>query len=193
MFKLALAITIFSVSLAINAGTELASATPRSYKEALREANQLKRIRKRFARKLTTLSASEKAKLKRRFKGSDSDSDGVADEIELGLNTGLCETDSDNDGIDDGNDDHENEDDHNNDGQPDGEDGQEFEVKGEIESFSDPILVVNGREFTLTGRTEFRGRGFDRGDLRTSLCVEVNGRIEGDLSLVDSIKADDDC
>jgi hypothetical protein len=193
MNNLALPLIICLVSLVINLKADMASATPRGYQEALREANQLRSAKRSLERKIKGLSKSEKARLKSKFRGTDSDRDGVADEIELGLKTGLCESDSDRDGIDDGADDHENEDDSNSDGQPDGDNGQEFEIKGEIGSFTDPLLVINGRDFTLTERTEFRGRGFDRGDLRSGLCVELDGRIDQGLNLVDIIKIDDDC
>lgn len=194
MSRLAQSLILCLISLIVSlAILELAVATPKGYQEALREAKRLQRTLKYFKSTLKKLKNSDKAKVKNKFRGQDSDNDGIADAIELALGTELCATDSDGDGIDDGYDDHENDHDNNNDGQPDGEDGQEFEVKGEVESFTDPLLIVRGREFTLTRRTEFRGRGFNREDLQSGLCVEVAGKIEGELSLVDLVKLDDDC
>jgi hypothetical protein len=151
-------------------------ASPR-YTAAKQSAERVKKSERDLARKFKKLTAAEKKRLKAAFRSTDSDSDGLSDILEEAIGSDLCERDSDGDGVDDSDDSRENEvgddDDSDDSGANDG--SNEVEVKSSIDSFDDPFLDVEGRRFTVTSDTVFRGTDFGVDDLEAGLCVEVKG------------------
>jgi hypothetical protein len=166
-----------------------ASASPR-YTAAKQSAERVKKDEKELARRFARLTATERAKLKAAFRALDSDGDGVSDILEGAIKSSRCDADSDDDGVDDGDDSDEDNADSDGDGH---NDGSEVEAKGKVISFTDPILVVGGKSFTVTATTTFRGTGFDKSDLVAGLCIEVEGHTDGASTIADKIKQDDDC
>jgi hypothetical protein len=69
----------------------------------------------------------------------------------------------------------------------------EFEVKGLIESFSDPVLKVNGATYTVSASAQFVGVGFSREDLQAGACVELKGLKRESGNTVTRLKQDNDC
>lgn len=173
--------------LAISATPVLAA--PR-YTSAKQAADKVSKDEKDLARKISRLSATERAKLKAAIKGLDSDGDGVSDIVERGLGSSRCDADTDDDGLPDGEDSNEENPDSDGDGH---NDGSEVGAKGNVTSFADPTLVVDGKTFTVTDSTTFRGSGFDKSDLTAGLCIEVEGHVEGAGNIADKIKRDDGC
>jgi hypothetical protein len=184
-----------------------------SYAAVKREAENLKKAERKLAKRIARLSEADRMRIKSKFSGTDSDQDGVADIIEGALGSNRCDSDSDDDGFNDSEDYREDEpgtDDDMPDDSPDnGDDSNsggnpppkapnppapvEFEAKGTIASFTDPVLVVKGTSYTIGSGTQFVGTGFDREDLTAGTCVEVKGLRDGDQRLVTRIKRDNDC
>lgn len=159
--KLGLSVCVVSsLMVAANAGPRL--------NDVQREVANINRAEKRLVRKLAKLTTAERVRLKSRKVGVDSDSDGVSDIVEGALGSNRCDSDSDDDGFDDKSDSNED--------SPGSDDGlAEFEVKGLIDSFSDPVLQVKGVTYTLSDSAQFVGIGFTKDDLLAGACVELKG------------------
>ena len=177
--KLGLSVCVVS-SLVVSA-----NAGPR-LNDAQREVVNINRAEKRLVRKLARLTAAERIRLKSRKVGVDSDADGVSDIVEGALGSNRCDSDSDDDGFGDKSDSNED--------SPGSDDGlAEFEVKGLIDSFSDPVLQLKGATYTLSDSAQFVGIGFTKEDLQAGACVELKGLQRESGNTVTRIKQDDDC
>jgi hypothetical protein len=162
-----------------------ANAGPR-LNEVQREVVNIGRAEKRLARKLSSLNLSDRLRVKSRKVGADSDSDGVSDIVEGAIGSNRCDSDSDDDGFDDKSDSNED--------SPGSDDGlSEFEVKGLIESFADPVLQVNGATYAVTDLAQFVGFGFSKEDLQVGACVELKGLKRESGNTVTRLKQDNDC
>jgi hypothetical protein len=177
--KLGLSVCVVSsLMVSANAGPRLNAVQ--------KEVVNISRAEKRLARKLSYLNQSERIRIKSRRAGVDSDSDGVSDIVEGALGSNRCDSDSDDDGFDDKSDSNED--------SPGSDDGlAEFEVKGFIESFSDPVLKVNGATYTVSASAQFVGVGFSREDLQAGACVELKGLKRESGNTVTRLKQDNDC
>ena len=177
--KLGLSVCVASsLMVAANAGPRLNAVQ--------REVVNISRAEKRLARQLARLSAAERVRLKSRRIGLDSDLDGVSDIVEGAIGSNRCDSDSDDDGFDDKSDSNED--------SPGSDDGlAEFEVKGLIDSFSDPVLQLKGATYTLSDSAQFVGIGFTKEDLQAGACVELKGLQRESGNTVTRIKQDDDC
>jgi hypothetical protein len=178
--KLGLSVCVVSsLMVSANAGPRLNAVQ--------KEVVNISRAEKRLARKLSYLNQSERIRIKSRRAGVDSDSDGVSDIVEGALGSNRCDSDSDDDGFDDKSDSNED--------SPGSDDGlDEFEVKGFIESYSDPVLKVNGATYTVSASAQFVGVGFSREDLlQAGACVELKGLKRESGNTVTRLKQDNDC
>ena len=177
--KLGLSVCIVgSLVVSANAGPRLT--------EVQKEVVNINRAEKRLARKLSSLNPSERIRIKSNKVGVDSDSDGVSDIVEGAIGSNRCDSDSDDDGFDDKSDSKED--------SPGSDDGlAEFEVKGLIQSFSDPVLQVNGATYTIADLTQFLGNGFSKEGLQVGVCVEVKGLKRESGNTVTRIKRNNDC
>jgi hypothetical protein len=177
--KLGLSICVVSsLMVSANAGPRL--------NDVQREVVNISRAEKRLARKLSSLNPSERIRVKAKKVGVDSDSDGVSDIVEGAIGSNRCDSDSDDDGFDDKSDSNED--------SPGSDDGlAEFEVKGFIESFSDPVIQVNGATYTVSSSAQFVGVGFSKEDLQAGACVELKGLKRESGNTVTRLKQDDDC
>lgn len=162
-----------------------AHAAP-SVNAARSEARNLARSQAKFARTLARLNAAQRKQLKALTAktGIDSDGDGVSDIFEAGRGSDLCDSDSDDDGVDDGDDNYED----------DGDKTEDAQANGEITSFADPALTVNGKTFTITDQTSFRAPLSSKDDLVAGLCVEVEGyKNSSDALIAKKVKKSNDC
>ncbi len=163
-----------------------AFASPR-YTAAKRQAEKVKQDEKELSRRVKKLTAAERERLKTSVRGTDSDSDGVSDVVEGGLGSSRCNTDSDNDGLDDSQDPDEDNGDSDGDGFGD---ATEVSAKGKITAYVDPNVTVKEKTFRLTDSTVFKG--LTKADLKSGLCVEIEGHTSGAENIADKVK-DEDC
>lgn len=184
----AFAITLLSLLAVI----QTAEAAP-TYQSARKEAKSIIAAEKKFEKLVAKLSAADRERLKAALAkiDDDSDGDGSSDLFERARGSSRCDADSDDDGVDDGDDQHED----SRDGDGDGhDDANEVKAKGRIVSFQDPALVVEGKTFTITPQTQFRGRNFSKANLVAGTCVEVEGHLIADgENIADKVQLEDDC
>lgn len=184
---------VFAITLlSLFAIIQTAEAAP-TYQSARKEAKSIIAAEKKFEKLVAKLSAADREKLKAALAkiDDDSDGDGSSDLFERARGSSRCDADSDDDGVDDGDDQHED----SRDGDGDGhDDANEVKAKGRIVSFQDPALVVQGKTFTITPKTQFRGRNFSKHNLVAGTCVEVEGHlIAGGENIADKVQLEDDC